>query len=591
MPLYTTLDDGQSFLEELPSSLSLATRVTAEKTFMENPTPALRRVVGNFIEGQTSDAPLVPKSELITQLKDLELELDVPEQGLTQNQFDYLVKIQQNQNRYNAVLARAPDGFASKAASLGTSFAVAALDPLNIASGFIPFYGEARYSALLANSVGRFGRAAARARVGFVEGAAGAALLEPANYGLSLYEQRDYTLGNVLENIMFGGVLSAGLHAGVGSLHDVLMKNKPIQLAEPVDGNGKILTKVNPDLRNAASKVAIGQVMNGYLPNVESILKLDPNYEILNRQWNTILHTNSNLIDPTKQITVTGREVIPFDPLSPPVLTIKPNEPGPEIASTANPRSLSSLTLAPSLTGTGEFRSFVSRSEAEKIQSTIFRRTGEVLAIKQTGDGRFVLLREFADKPLRDGNGSIIAFDTERAAKKGIKSITSLKDRNITPVQFLQDGKLKFALFENPDPRFLEAVKSNPDFVEFELNQRNTTQTIPLTEPNAEQIAAIQKAAQEQVQISQMRLADLETVKRADEIFKLVSKMEDRNIDMPTAQKEATEYEQMIRSDYVRRGLEGDLKELDQIDNLVTEADNFSKAIESAFNCSVRKGI
>jgi hypothetical protein len=180
MPLYTTLDDGQSFLEELPSSLSLATRVTAEKTFMENPTPALRRVVGNFIEGQTSDAPLVPKSELITQLKDLELELDVPEQGLTQNQFDYLVKIQQNQNRYNAVLARAPDGFASKAALLGTSFAVAALDPLNIASGFIPFYGEARYSALLANSVGRFGRAAARARVGFVEGAAGAALLEPA---------------------------------------------------------------------------------------------------------------------------------------------------------------------------------------------------------------------------------------------------------------------------------------------------------------------------------------------------------------------------------------------------------------------------
>jgi hypothetical protein len=591
MSFFTTLKDGQSVIEELPSSLGLATRVTAEKVFMENPTPALRRVIGNFVEGQTSDAPLVPKSELTTKLKDLELELEIPDQGLTQNQFDYLVKIQQDQNRYNAVLARAPDGFLSKAALLGTSFAVAALDPLNIASGFIPFYGEARYSALIANSVGRLGRAAARAKVGFVEGTLGAASLEPLNYGLSYYEQRDYTLGNVLENIMFGGVLGAGLHAGVGSIHDVFMKNKPIQLAEPVEGNGKIISKINPELRNAASRVAIGQVMSGYLPNVESILKLDPNYQILNQQWQTVLHANAGRIDPTQRIEITGRKVIPFDPLSPPVLTIKLTSPAPVIASVENPRSLSSLTLAPSLTGTGEFRSFTSRAQAEKIQSAIFRRSGDVLAIKQTNDGRFVLLREFADKPLRDGNGSIIAFENERAAKKGAKAITSLKDKNITPVPFLDNGKLKFALFENPDANFVAAAKSNPDFVEFELNERNTTQTVPLTEPNAEQIAAIQKAAQEQVQISQMRLADLETVKRADAIYKLVSAMESRAIDLPTAEKEAREYEQMIRSDYANRGMEDDLKELDAMDDLIKDTDNFAKAIESAFNCSVRKGL
>jgi len=525
------------------------------------------------------------------QLTDLELDLKIPDQGLTQNQFDYLVEIQQRQNRYNSVLSRAPTGLLSKAALLGTAFAVSALDPLNIASGFIPFFGEARYSALLANSVGKFGKAVSRAKVGFVEGSLGAATLEPLNYGLSKYEQRDYTLGNVLENIMFGGVLGGGLHSGVGSIYDAFAKNKPIQLAEPIEGNGRIITKINPDLRNAASRVAIGQVMGGYFPNVESILRLDPNYEILNQQWRTILYNNPTRFDPTQQVTITGRQVIPFDPLSPPVLTINSKSPAPEIASVQNPRSVLSMTLAPSVTGAGEFRSFTSRAEAEKRQSSVFRRSGEVLAIKQTNDGRFVLLRQFADKPLRDGNGSIIAFKTERAAQKGIKNITSLKDKNLTPVPFLDNGVLKFALFENPDQRFIEAAKLNPDFVEFELNDKNTTQTIPLTEPNAEQVAAIQKAAQEQVKISQMRLADMETVQRAETIYKLASAMENRSIDLPTAEKEAAEYEQMIRTDYINRGMEDELKELSAMDDLIKDTDNFSKAIESAFNCTVRKGL
>jgi len=47
----------------------------------------------------------------------------------------------------------------------------------------------------------------------------------------------------------------------------------------------------------------------------------------------------------------------------------------------------------------------------------------------------------------------------------------------------------------------------------------------------------------------------------------------------------------MIRADFAARGIESELDELKQYDHLITDTDNYAKAIESAFNCSVRKGI
>jgi len=591
MPIYTTLDDGESYLEELPVSLGTAIQAAGDKALFENPFTALTRSLTQseyrYVPGSMGmatqfrrDTPLLPAEEARQKAKELELKIDIPDQGITQGQFDYLTKIQQEENRLNSILSRAPNDLPSKAAMMGVSFAVSALDPLNVASALIPVVGEARYSAMLANATKPLSRAAIRAQQGLVEGAVGAVALEPINFGLAKYEQRDYTLADSLENIIFGSVLGAGLHAGLGALGDSLALHNTTQLAKPLPGNGELLARIDRNLRNSASRVAIGQVLNGYYPNVESILSLDPNYSILKQR----------LYETTQKTDIFAPKPA-FDPLAPNVITLKPTDALPSVTTVENPRTKSSQTFAPSLTGTGEFRVFETMKEASDIQSKVFRRSGEVLAIKQNEDGQFVLLREFADKPIRDGNGSVLAFGTERQASKAAKSVASLQGRNLTPVPFVDEGKIKFALFENADDGFVSAAKSNPEFVQFELNKSNTKQTLPAMEPTQEQLAAIQKAAQEQVQISQMRLADPETVERANAVYETMKVMESRPVDIATAQKEATDYEQMIRTDFANRGIESELEELKQFDDLIKETDNYAKAIESAFNCSVRKGL
>lgn len=603
MPFYTTLDDGKSFLEELPVSLGTAVEAQAEKIFIENPATALTRTIGQageeygdlhrqlFLPGGTGEPykekPLLPADEARQKVKELELDIEIPDQGITQGQLDYIIEIQKNENRLNSILSRAPNDLVSQAALMGTGFAVSALDPLNIASAFIPIAGQAKYTAMLANAAKPISRAAIRVGFGLKEGAIGAVALEPLNYGLAQYEQRDYTLTNSLENIIFGSVLGAGLHAGVGALGDSFRLHNTTELAQPLPGNGEILARVDRNIRDSASRVAIGQVMNGYLPNVEAILDLDPNYQRLK----SVLHANNSRLDPSQTIQVTGREVIPHDPMAPKVVTVRSAEQFPAAVTIENLKTQNAQTFAPSLTGTGEFRVFDTMKEATDIQSKVYRRTGEVLAIKQNNDGQFVLLREFADKPFRDDNGSILAFASERQAVKATQSVSILKGKNLTPVPFVDNGKIKYALFENADAGFVSAAKANPDFVEFELNKQNTKQTLPVLEPTQEQLAMIQKAAQDQVQISQMRLADVETVARADEVYKTMQAMESRPIDIATAQKEATDYEQMIRADFAARGIESELDELKQYDDLIKDTDNYAKAIESAFNCSVRKGI
>lgn len=591
MPIYTTLSDGESYLEELPVSLGTAIQAAGDKALFENPFAALTRSLAQseyrYVPGSQGmatqfrrETPLLPAEEARQKAKDLEVQIDVPDQGITQGQFDYLVKIQQEENRLNSILSRAPNDLSSKAALMGTSFAVSALDPLNIASAFLPVVGEARYTAMMANAAKPLAKAAVRARVGLIEGAAGAVALEPLNYGLAQYEQRDYTMADSLENLIFGSVLGAGLHAGVGALGDAFTLNNTTVTAKPLPGNGEVLSRIDRNLRDSASRVAIAQVMNGYLPNVESILNLDPNYSLLTQR----------LLETSKKTDIFSPKPS-FDPLSPNVVTVKTLDKFPTAVTVDNPRTQNAQTFAPSLTGTGEFRVFDTMKEATDIQSKVYRRTGEVLAIKQNNDGQFVLLREFADKPFRDDNGSILAFTSERQAIKATQSVSILKGKNLTPVPFVDNGKIKYALFENADAGFVSAAKANPDFVEFELNKQNTKQTLPVLEPTQEQLAMIQKAAQDQVQISQMRLADVETVARADEVYKTMQAMESRPIDIATAQKEATDYEQMIRADFAARGIESELDELKQYDDLIKDTDNYAKAIESAFNCSVRKGL
>lgn len=125
--------------------------------------------------------------------------------------------------RRNFTLSRARGGFWEGAGKIAASVAVSLLDPINVAASFVPVIGPGRYADLLAGASGALGRAAVRAGVGFTEGVAGAALVEPIVYGLSRQEQADYDLADSFQNVVFGGILGAGLHTGFGALGDVIV--------------------------------------------------------------------------------------------------------------------------------------------------------------------------------------------------------------------------------------------------------------------------------------------------------------------------------------------------------------------------------
>lgn len=113
-------------------------------------------------------------------------------------------------------IARAEGGAIGWTARMGASFIGAALDPVNIASAFIPIIGPEVWAARVAEQSTRLGRAAVAARMGAVEGMVGQALIEPANQFFAAREQRDddFGMAAALQNVAFGAVLGSVLHGG-----------------------------------------------------------------------------------------------------------------------------------------------------------------------------------------------------------------------------------------------------------------------------------------------------------------------------------------------------------------------------------------
>ena len=182
------------------------------------------------------------------------------------------------------------------------------LDPLNVGSAFVPVVGEARYLALLKGAAGAGGRAAVRAGVGAVEGAAGMAMLEPLIYGAHAYLDDDYTMKDSLLNIAFGGFLGGGLHVVGGRIGDALAPGKWDRVATIEDAHAQpdlpaprrdtgspepgsaadAALRSGPESRADAMRVAVGNAAEGRIPNVEPIF----GYHGTNRQFERFGETN-----------------------------------------------------------------------------------------------------------------------------------------------------------------------------------------------------------------------------------------------------------------------------------------------------------
>lgn len=178
------------------------------------------------------ETPLIGAEQARDQVAGAGLDIKIPEQGIRQGALDILMQRHQEQLARQQIMARANGG--SLPTKIAGSLAASLLDPLNIASAFVPVVGEARYARLLAGATSPLGRAGVRGGVGALEGSVGAAILEPLPLLAAQQDQTEYGLSDSLANIALGGVLGGGLHSVGGAVSDALRRRMATEAA-PVE--------------------------------------------------------------------------------------------------------------------------------------------------------------------------------------------------------------------------------------------------------------------------------------------------------------------------------------------------------------------
>lgn len=210
---------------------------TARETFEFNPVQSIQRQEDLAAAYRTSNILSADSARSQLRNANLDKQLTVPDQGITQEALDILMRRKQIENRRADLYSRSPGGFGRGAARLAVGFGVSLFDPINIASGFVPVISQARYSAMLRARAGIGGRTAVRAGVGVAEGVAGAALIEPIILSTARAEQSDYDASDSLLNIAFGAAIGGGLHSIGGAVSEAYRRSQglpPLPVERPV---------------------------------------------------------------------------------------------------------------------------------------------------------------------------------------------------------------------------------------------------------------------------------------------------------------------------------------------------------------------
>jgi len=201
---------------------------TFQETMYYNPANALGRLSEQFIgEGRTGRT--LTKDEW-AQSEYFRPGIEVGEDGIKEGLANLFAQRHDKRLGFRLDLNRSKGGFGLAAAQFGVGIGASFLDPLNVASAFIPSVALAR-GAVAANRIKTAGANIAgrtsgkRFLTGAMDGAIGAAILEPLVIGAAYAEQdKDYTIMDSFLNLTFGSVLGGGLHVGVGKIYDRLNK-------------------------------------------------------------------------------------------------------------------------------------------------------------------------------------------------------------------------------------------------------------------------------------------------------------------------------------------------------------------------------
>lgn len=262
------------YLQELPASLSSVLSATAGQAFETNPTTLLYQWATREEVSDRVGSRVVPAAEARERIAREKLELMVGDEGIREAALEDLIERKYQERRRQDVIARGPEGFLPGAAQFGTGLAVSLIDPLNVASAFIPVVGEARVAQMLARAgTSTLARASVRGAVGATEGFVGAAVLEPLVYGLAQDLQKDYTMADSLLNLAFGTVLGGGLHVGIGAIRDHVNAGGAIETAPAKGELPELIASMSPEQRADIGRAALAQAIEGRAVDVEALVK------------------------------------------------------------------------------------------------------------------------------------------------------------------------------------------------------------------------------------------------------------------------------------------------------------------------------
>ncbi len=271
---------------------------------------------GMPIYGDDASQQRVPPEQAQQALDAAGVKLKAPEDGMYQDTLDALVKRQQEQTARQVAISASPTG-ARSVLGFGAQFATSLLDPINLATSFVPVIGPAKYTALLADAASPLARFGIRAGIGAAEGAAGTVLVQPLDYLAARSQGDDFTMVNALENVAFGAAFGAGLHSMGGALKDAVVgapkkptisTDVPDVLPENPANTADISTRaghqpitikletgevpisplgaawmnnsVSHETRIAATSTAVGQLVDGRNIEITPVIRADPNFQL-----------------------------------------------------------------------------------------------------------------------------------------------------------------------------------------------------------------------------------------------------------------------------------------------------------------------
>ena len=178
--------------------------------------------------------------------------IEVGSEGISTGMASLLADRYDKRESFRTTLGRSRGGFGLGAAQFGASIAASVIDPINIASAFIPSVTLMRGATMAA----RMGRVkGSRLMTGAIDGAIGGAVVEPLVIGAAYAEQdREYGLIDSFLNVTVGAALGGAIFYGAGKISDRY-------------------AKLPQRTKDEAQHTSVGQVIKGENVSVKDIVE------------------------------------------------------------------------------------------------------------------------------------------------------------------------------------------------------------------------------------------------------------------------------------------------------------------------------